>query len=357
MVIAAAVALPATAEAQRYRLVIDERTFEGDLLNLIDAEMSPERRIPLLEKFLKEFPRHEAVAWIWQQIQAAHIKLERHAPALAAGEKLFAMNPADLLAAYDNLILARKLGNATAEANWIAAVESLAARYRQDQMLHGPDWELQSDLARQLGERGDYDAYARMRSTNDPRQIAAAGKELLAKFPSTKYAAEARLLMMNAMRGSGDLRGAAETAEAILAVDAGNADALFVASHAYLQMSVQSAKAADYAGKLLTAVGKNDSAGAQYYRGMAHWIIGTLEIREKRFKEAEASLRVAERYLADRAEAQAPLTFYLGWANYNLERLAEAERYFQRCSQMQSQYRAEAINNLTVVRKEMVAKN
>src|SRR5687767_14738212 len=87
------VALAGTASAQRHKLTsINAETPEGKLLQSIATETDAAKKLALMEQFAAEHPKHEATGWVLSQMQVGYTKGGNHDKAIAAGEKLLALD-------------------------------------------------------------------------------------------------------------------------------------------------------------------------------------------------------------------------------------------------------------------------
>src|SRR3954466_8971699 len=96
--------LAAGAFAQRHTLGnINAETPEGQLLQQIGQAPDEAKKLALMEDFEAKAPKHEAIGWVYGQMQPAYVKAGKPDKALAVGEKLIAMDPDDMEAAHQNL--------------------------------------------------------------------------------------------------------------------------------------------------------------------------------------------------------------------------------------------------------------
>src|SRR5262245_11682141 len=85
-------ALPTAA--QQYHITYTPNYQEALLLQLIE-QVDGAAKIQQMEDFLKRYPTHPSVPWIYAYQQDYFTRTNDVDKALAAGEKLFALNPDD----------------------------------------------------------------------------------------------------------------------------------------------------------------------------------------------------------------------------------------------------------------------
>src|SRR5581483_11525481 len=75
-----------TVRAQK--LTVESDTYEGQLLQQVDAEQSDAKKQELLERFAKSFPNHEAMPWVLTQIQSYQVTQKNWDRVLAVGTQI-----------------------------------------------------------------------------------------------------------------------------------------------------------------------------------------------------------------------------------------------------------------------------
>src|SRR5215469_16004055 len=92
------------ALAQRHKLgTVNAETPEGQLLQQIGQTEDEGKKLQLMEQFAAQSPKHEAIGWVYEQMQTAYLKAGQPDKALETGDKLMAMDAEDLDAAHQNL--------------------------------------------------------------------------------------------------------------------------------------------------------------------------------------------------------------------------------------------------------------
>ena len=80
--------------------------------------------------------------------------------------------------------------------------------------------------------------------------------------------------------------------------------------------------------------------------------MGNTFITQDRFSQADSALRAALPLLRGNSQSTASILFYLGWANYKMENVTEAARFYKQCMAIQSQFQQQAAKNLNAIRTE-----
>ena len=88
------------AAAQRHKITINAETPEGQLLQQIGEESDETKKLAMLEQFATQHPKHEGVAWVYEQLVAAYAKASQPDKLFATGDKLLALDPADVESAH-----------------------------------------------------------------------------------------------------------------------------------------------------------------------------------------------------------------------------------------------------------------
>ena len=100
LVLPFAVLLAAAAwGADRHKLDIDPESEDGILLQRIEQEPVPERKLAFLEKYADQYPKTTSIAWVYEQLLAIYVDAKRWDNAMATAQNLLALDPDDLTCA------------------------------------------------------------------------------------------------------------------------------------------------------------------------------------------------------------------------------------------------------------------
>ena len=89
--------LASTALAvDRHKLDVDPETPDGILLQRIEQEPTAPRKLVLLEKYVVEYPKTAAIAWVYEQLLPMYMEANQWDRVIATAEALLAADPNDL---------------------------------------------------------------------------------------------------------------------------------------------------------------------------------------------------------------------------------------------------------------------
>src|SRR5580692_591697 len=98
---ALAVLLVTTAlGAGRHKLDIDPESEDGILLQRIQQEPLPERKLAFLEKYANQYPKAPSVAWVYEQLLPIYLAEKQWDKLLATAQIQLALDPVDLESAF-----------------------------------------------------------------------------------------------------------------------------------------------------------------------------------------------------------------------------------------------------------------
>jgi tetratricopeptide (TPR) repeat protein len=353
------------ALAQRYTANADPDSPEGQFIELINSQSDDAKKSALMELFTRRFPKHQAVSWAYEQLQISALQAGQWDKALTFGEKLQQLHPDDVETARLNMKAAESKGDKTTLRLWSDYVQRIAQRVLESPPPKDPEeleeWKRRTAILSQYAAQDQYAIYKKALESDDPRQKIKLLDDLLKRNPDTQYLPQALVIYLNSYRALGDNKNALIYAERILKSDQTNEDALLIAAEAYAR-SGSPDKVAAYAAKLIEVMNtKRKPAIARqedwdrkkaFYTGSAYWMIGNVHINQNRFAQADSALRAALPLLRQNEQSAASILFYLGWANYRMEKFADAVRYYKQCMAYSSQFQEQAAKNLNVIRTE-----
>jgi tetratricopeptide (TPR) repeat protein len=359
-------ALPGRAAPQRYTPKADPESQEGQLIELIGFEVDEASKLSLMERFTRTYPKHPACAWAYEHLQLAALEAHDWDKAIANGEKLLAIYPDDTDTAQLNLKAAEGKGDRVTLKLWSDYLNRVVERVLESPPPKDPEqleeWKKRTAIASQFAAQDEYALYKKALDSPDPRQKIKLLDELQKRNPDSKYLPQALVIYLNSYRAIGDHANAAAYSEKILKVDPSNEDALLWAAEGYLARGGSAEKVLAYSARILDVMRtKKKPAIVQdvdwdkkktLYIGTAHWMMGNTFITQDRFSQADSALRAALPLLKSNSQSTASILFYLGWANYKMENVTEAARFYKQCMAIQSQFQQQAAKNLNAIRTE-----
>jgi tetratricopeptide (TPR) repeat protein len=371
VLVLAGVLLSTGAAAQRHKIgEINTETEEGKLLQAIGTENDAARKLTLMETFVGKFGNHEAAGWVWSQLQPAYAKAGNHEKALGAGERLLALDPMDISAAYGNLKAAEARKDSEAVVKWAVTASEIARKTAQEPKK--PDEEEDDhkravDFAKQVDTYTEYSLYANALTETDPAKVMKLAETLEQRSPQSQYVAPILTKYAWAAREAKAVPNAVTLGERAYARNQFNEDLLLAMADYYMNQKAPD-KTVQYSTKLLEVIeskpkpeGVSDSDWDRkktMMAGVAHWMAGTTYSTQSKYSQADKELRAALPLIRDNDQLLAGALFHLGLANYQMgkgksaQQLGEAVKFMQQCAAIKSPFQAQAQKNLTVMRRE-----
>ena len=347
-------------------------------LDLINEERDPTQKVVLLEDFVRRYPKHLGLVSVYTQLQEAYLYLQRYPKAIQAGEKLLEMNPEDLEAAQGCWEAAEGLGDKALIAKWAELVRQTALLLIQSPPPKENDpelfdyWNKRVEQAKQLirsmdqtDQSQEYTLYNQALKTTDMRKRIALLDELEAKYPENKFKHDVLLLYYIAYRQLGEQDQALAAAERFLKVDPNHEDVMLFVADSYFQKNQDAPRVIRLSQQLLELMQKKPKPAAlsnsqwehqkAIVLGMAHWMVGSLAMRQERWGEATRSLGAALPFARGNTVLAAAILGGMGWANYQLHNLGEAANEFGQCVLLTTRYQEYCAKNLEAVKAELGA--
>lgn len=352
------------AAAQRYHITYTPNSQEGLMLQLIE-QLDGAAKIQQMEDFLKRYPTHPSVAWIYAYMQDYFTRTNDMDRAIAAGEKLFALNPDDLETAVNNQRLAEKKGNPELTAKWT----ELATKSAQ-KLIGAPkpfyvtqeEWDKRLAYAGGLINQGDYTLYKKAMEAEKANEKIQFFQELIKQAPNSVYTVQALPHLMATYRAAGMNDQALSIAEKILAKDVDHEEALLTVAQVNLDRRTNYPRVITVANRLLTlgqASKKPESFSKEewdkrraFYAGAAYTILGNANVFQNNFEAADKAFRAALPFIKGNTQAEASAYFYIGWSNYYLEKYKEAAAYFKLCISLPSPFQQQAVRQIDGMKRE-----
>src|SRR5260370_5673053 len=181
-----------SALAQRHKLgTVNAETPEGLLLQQIGQAQDESKKLQLMEQFAAQSPKHEAIGWVYEQMQVSYLKAGEPDKALEIGDKLVAMDAADLDAAHQNLKAAEAKKDPDLIRKWSNQTSQIAQKVIQSPQPTDADdvdaWKKRVDFAKQLDTYTEYSLFSAAMQTQDPRKRIELADPLTALNPTTQY--------------------------------------------------------------------------------------------------------------------------------------------------------------------------
>jgi tetratricopeptide (TPR) repeat protein len=355
--------------AQRHKPTINTETPEGRLLQTIGQE--PEAgKLPLLEQFATQYPKHEALAWVYALMIPAYAKANQPDKQLDVCGKLLALDPQAVEDAHECLKGAEAKKDPDAVKKWALLTSNtarkVAASPKPKDEDEVEDWKKRVDYAKQVDIYTDYSLYATVLQTPDPKKKIELGDALEQNSPQTQYLGQVRGAQFLAYQQLGDKENAVRVAEKALEKDPNNEDMLLAAADYYMNKK-DAAKTLAYSNKLTELMGTKPApqgvAPADWEKrkglmlGVGYWMAGMTYSGQNKFPQADAALRLALPYVKGNDQFMPSTLFHLGLANYKSEKIVDALKFFEQCAAVKSPFQLQAQKNIRAIRAQYVIKN
>jgi tetratricopeptide (TPR) repeat protein len=356
-----------SALAQRHKLgTVNAETPEGLLLQQIGQAEDESKKIQLMEQFAAQAPKHEAIGWVYEQMQASYLKAGQPDKALEIGDKLVAMDPDDLDAAHQNLKAAEAKKDPDLIRKWSNQTSQIAQKVIQSPQPTDADevdtWKKRVDFAKQLDTYTEYSLFSGATQTQDPRKRIELADALTARNPKSQYLPALVELRFNSYRQLGDNAGALASAEKTLETDQTKEDMLIFVANQYVEKKRDPDKVLAYSAKVVELMdtkpkpeGVSDDDWAKKKKtmsGLAHYMSGTTLFDQKKLAAADKELRAALPLVEGNDQLKAATLFYAGLANYQMKKIPDALKFNQQCAAIKSPFQAKAAENARVMRQQ-----
>ncbi len=367
--------VPSPAPSQKRDFVINTETPEGQLLQQIGLEEDPAQKVLMLEQFAQQYPNHEAIGWVLSQLPPAYAKLGQPDKSLAACEKMLAKTPRNAPGAHACLKtaeetkdpdLVKKFAVLTHEAAKLT-LEAPKPKFEYEDEEEA--WKQSIDFAKQVGNYAEWSMFNTALQTADPAKKVELLEALKQRNPKSQYVDQLTPQAFLAYRQAGQIDKAVALAEGAVADNKANEDMLLVLADYYSNQKKDSAKALEYSQKLveyLEGKAAPEGVSAEDWEkkkslslGMGYWIMGATYSTQKKFGDADRTLRKALPHLGNNQQLLAGALFHLGVANFqmgsasgNEKQILDAFNFTKQCAAISSPYQAQARKNLAAIQSQ-----
>jgi tetratricopeptide (TPR) repeat protein len=352
--------------AQCHQLTeLNAATPEGQLLQQASQESDGAKKLVLLEQFAGQYPKHEAIGWVYEQMLDGYVKANEADKALAAGEKLDAMPPECVETAQQTLKAAEMKKDPDLVLKWSAKTAQLAQKVAASPQPKEEDqvesWKARVDYAKQVNTYTEYALYAMALQTQDPKKQIELLEALQQRNPKSEYLGKATSVMFQAYQKAGVSDKALALAQQVTSAGQPSEDMLLVLADDSLKKQ-DSEKVHTYTGKLVeitNAAPKPEGvADADWTKrkntilGLAYYMSGKDYYNQGKFAPADKDLRQALPLVDANVNLRTEVLYLLAYANYKLEKIQDAVKFYKACAAVKSPYQALATKNLTAIRAQ-----
>ena len=358
------------ALGQRHQLgTVNAETPEGALLQQIGQTEDAAKKLTLLEQFATQHPKHEAIGWVYEQMQAAYLKAGQNDKAIEAGDKLVALDADDLDAAHNSLKAAEAKKDPDMVLKWSEVTSQIARKVVASPKPADADaaeeWNRRTDFAKQVDTYTEYSLYAAALQTQDPAKRAQLGEALMARNPKSQYMSMVGDLTVNSYRQLNQNDKALAFGEKTLASDQSNEDILAFVANQYQEKKRDPDKVVAYSAKIVELMASKPApqgvSPADWTKkkttltALAHFMSGSTLYGQKKLGEANKELRAGLPLVEGNDQLKAATLFYAGLVNYDMKNTADALRFNQQCAAIKSPFQAKAAQNVKVMQQQAAA--
>ena len=338
---------------------------EGQLLQQAGQESDNAKKMALLEQFASQYPQHEAIGWVYEQLLDGYLKAKNADKALAIGEKLDAIPPECVESAHQTLKAAEIKKDPDLVKKWSARTAELAQKVVASPQPSNPDdvenWKARVEYAKQVNTYSEYSLYATALQCTDPKKEAELLEALQQRNPKSEYLAKAIDPLFVAYQRAGENDKALALAQQVNATGQAGEDMLLVLADDALKKK-EADQVHTYTAKIVEVMNSKPKpegvADADWTKrkstilGLAYYMSGKEYYNQAKFEPADKELREALPLVEGNANMHTEVLYLLGYANYKLEKIQEAANFYKACAALKSPFQALASKNLTALRSQ-----
>jgi tetratricopeptide (TPR) repeat protein len=356
----------APAWAQCHKLAeVNTGSPEGQLLQQAGQEEDATKKLALLEQFASQYPKHEAVGWVYEQLLNGYVKAGDGDKAIAVADKLAATPPECVESAQQSLKAAELKKDPDLVMKWSGKTAELAQKVVTSPQPQEADevenWKARVDYAKQVNTYTEYSLYATALQTQDQKKQIALLEALGQRNPKSEYFAKGTDTLFFAYQKTGATDKAAAFAQQVAANGQPSEDMLLVLTDDAFKKK-DGEKVHTYSTKLVEVLNAKPKpegvADADWNKrkdtilGLAYSYNGKQDFNEGKLAAADQDLRKSLPLVQSNTALKTEVLFYLGLANYKMEKIQEAAGYFKECAAVKSPFQAQATKNLTAIRAQ-----
>lgn len=336
-----ALMLAVPAAAQLTPIIIPAGSDADKASAAINAETDPQKRIAMLNDFVKQFASDKmALAFGYQLLAQQYQMTGDMAKAIEAAEQAYAAVP-DNVDIVTTVVSVAQAGKNNAKALEYACKggalinsigkegDSAAAKFEREK------YQQQYDFFETA-------AYNTIAGEDDPKARMAYIDQYTAAFPKSKFTQNVMQFAMLSLQQMNQPAKFAEFGEKLLASNPDDLATLVMLADVFAQeqSGAHFAKAAEYAHRAIElAKTKPDDKQAQFSAAIAHSSLGAVLMRQEKTLPAIAELKLAEPLLKNDNDAGGMVLYYLGFGYAKLQKLPEAKVALGDCVKLTGAYR------------------
>ena len=335
------------ASAQITQIIIPAGSDADKASAAINAETDPQKRIAMLNDFVKQFASDKMAAAFGYQLLAQQYQTGGDmAKAMEAAGQAYEAVPTNVD------IVTTAVTVAQAGKNNAKAVEYAC---KGGALINSIGKDAGADAAavdRAKAEREKYQpqydffetaGYNTIAGEDDPKARMAYIDEYTAAFPKSKFSQNVMQFAMLSLQQMNQPAKFAEFGEKLLASNPDDMATLVMLANVFAteQSGAHFAKAAEYAHRAIElAKAKPGDKQTQFSAAIAHSSLGTVLMRQEKTLPAIAELKLAQPVLKEDPEAEGMVLYYLGFGYAKLQKLTDAKEALNECVKLTGAYKA-----------------
>lgn len=362
--------------AQGDLLFVEIDTVEGQLVQEILDEKDNTKRIALLHLFAQNYTKHEAIPWVYRQLQLEAVKEKKVDKVLELGEKIVSLSPGSVEAAHEALQAAESKKDADLTLKWAECVRRAIAEVKGS--MKPVDEEMEAVWKSRMDFAGQAEAYLEYSLYLVARSIEGDGKaKLMAKLkemnPASQYltaltVSTAPAITAPTVRLPTSAEDMVRQAEQAVAGNNADLEQLLIVAQTLMGRRRDPEKLVRVCSKIIQMAEANqrpshytDADWDKHKRRIlstAYWMMGLTQSAQGSYGAADRTLRAGLGYLRGDSQMLAGALYHLGYANYRLAeggdriRIHDAVKYMEQCVGIQSAVQEQARQNLAAMKAE-----
>ena len=350
--------------AQRPKPAYDPETTDGLLIQHIQQETDPAQKLHYMEEFVAQYPKHPALAWVFDQLQPIYFKAKSWDEAMHIGEMRLALEPENLEAGELALRAAEAKHDSALILGWADRVWPMATSLAQK---NGPA----AGDAKQTASYAEFLVYSTATSAGDPKKRLQLLEHLEKHMPTSRYAQGLTAQYFEIYRMLNDEPNSIATAEKVLETDSQNAEMLVYLAEIHARKDTPHDRqiVITYAARALESVARmprpESESQSEWGKKKTEWAItanylgGVSNSLNQNYAKTDVMLRAAVAGM-DANDSRLPAALYhLGMANYRLaeaghdrSRPVDALKFMRRCAAIKSPFQEQAQKNIEGIKAE-----
>lgn len=347
---------------------------EDHAIRDINAATDPAQKLALIDKFASGLGQGKMESVADELYVNYYMSQKNYAKTYEYGDKLFAIDPDNLLNAVSLVRAASEEGNTDKLLGYGEKSSALLQRFSSSAAPSGiseDQWKQQKASALQSNADNihyiEYAVYTGVLQTKDATKRAGQLSKFAELFPSSNYANQALGVAASSYQEVQNVPKMLEVANGLIAKDPNNLGMLLLLANYYGEKGEQLDKAEAYAKKaasLTDTVGKPEGAADDQWKqqmtlqkGIALSALGRVGVQKKDYSAAVQNFLAAAPMLKSNDASYAGNQFWLGYAYLSLKKLPEAKQALTDAASVNSPYKQPALDKLkTLPAKAPVAR-